>query len=296
MLSLSFTSIPLSGSFDDEQVDSSPSIVESVEAFVFVVTTSGEAGFGSNRDGVNGFSSTRGDTRQGLSLENNDIGFMGGSSEELVLPLASIVRAVSLLLSVSSSATISSVSLGGKMAFFLGRPRGRFAGVGASSESSFPSSRPESLSGALCITVEASFVVGAVAPPPPLRVLIRTFGRMSELAESVMTGTVGVGVVDIGLTGTGVTLLKLLLLLLLDVPFFSASVSGSSMIIQSELDPSSFSISRTLVMLLDVGIETGIGSTAGMEIGGADDVGCLRSSTEAGIAWRAAVRLGRGST
>lgn len=93
MVSLSFISISRNGSFDDEQVDSSPS-TESIEAIMFE-TTSGEAGFGSNRDGVNGFSSTLGDTRQGFSLENNDIGCIGGNSEELVLPLASIARDVS---------------------------------------------------------------------------------------------------------------------------------------------------------------------------------------------------------
>lgn len=275
-----FSPISRSGSFEDEQVDSSPS-TESAEAFV-VVTTSGEAGFGSNRDGVNGFSSTLGDTRQGLSLENKDIGFMGGNSDELVLPLASIVRAVSLLLSLSCvTSSAKSVSLGAIGTFFFGRPRGRFAGVGTSSESTFPSSRPESLSGAFCAIV-VSFVVGTV--PLPLRVLIRTLGRMSDSVESVETGAVGVGVVDTGITGTGVTLLKLLLLLLLEVPFFSASVSGSSMIMQSELDPSSFSISKTLVMLLDVGIIEGIGSIADMGIGSAEVKGCLRSSTEAGIA------------
>lgn len=95
-----------------EHVDSSMS-TESVVTLL-VVTTSGEAGFGSNLDGVSGFRSTLGDTRQGLSLYKADNGRMGGNSDELVLPLASKLKAiVSLLLSVScvsSSSIISSTS------------------------------------------------------------------------------------------------------------------------------------------------------------------------------------------
>lgn len=83
----------------------------------------------------------------------------------------------------------------------------------------------------------------------------------------------------------GVTLLKLLLLLLLDVPFFSANVNGSSMIIQSELDPPSFSSSRTLVMLFETdSAASGSGCITGTVTGGVGVVGFLLRSTEAGIA------------
>lgn len=210
---------------------------------------------------------------------------MGGSSDELVLPLASKLNAiVSLLLtvsSVSSSATISSVSFGATMTVLFGRPRGRLTGGGASSKSVLPSSKPESLSGGLWV-MTVSFGEG-VLPEPPLRVLIRTFVDGIAAVKSFITGklTAGVVVMDI----TGVTLLKLLLLLLLEVPFFSANVKGSSMIIQSELDPSSFSSSRTLVMLLDTGRSaSGIGCITGTATGELDVVGCLFKSTEAGIA------------
>lgn len=92
------------------------------------------------------------------------------------------------------------------------------------------------------------------------------------------------------------TLLKLLLLLLLDVPFFSANVNGSSMIIQSELDPPSFSSRRTLVILLETGsTASGSDCITGTATGGVGTVGFLLKSTEAGIACMAAVRLGRGS-
>lgn len=191
--SLRDNSTPFRGSFDDEQVDSSTSM-ESVDAMVVVLTTNGEAGgFGSSRDGVNGFSSTRGETRQGFSLENNDSGCIGGSSDELVLPFASKLRVnVSLLLSVScvsSSTTISSVSFVLARAVLLGRPRGRLAGGGASSRSGLPSSKPESLSGGFWLITVVSFGDGTV-PEVPLRVLMRTFVGGTVVGESLVIGTV----------------------------------------------------------------------------------------------------------
>lgn len=166
------------------------------------------------------------------------------------------------------------------MAGFFGRPRDRLAGGGASSMSGFPSSNPESLSGGLSV-VSISFVVGTFTAAP-LRVLMRTLVSGSGV-DSVVEGAVTVdSVVN---AGTGVTLLKLLLLLLLEVPFFSAKVKGSSMIMQSELDPPSFSNRRTLVMLLDTGGTTsGGGCITGAVTGGVGVVGCLFRSTEAGIA------------
>lgn len=111
---------------------------------------------------------------------------------------------------------------------------------------------------------------------------MRTFASGSAVNSIVEVTTPDDSVVT---AGTGVTLLKLLLLLLLEVPFFSANVKGSSMIMQSELDPPSFSSRRTLVMLLDTGGATsGIGCITGVVTGGVGVVGCLLRSTEAGIA------------
>lgn len=169
------------------------------------------------------------------------------------------------------------------VAVLYGRPRGRLAGGGVSSNSGLPSSKPESLSGRLC-GIAVSFVVGT-STPAPLRILMRTLVWGSAVVESVVVWTMAAGVIVIG--RTGMTVLKLLLLL--EVPFFSAKVNGSSMIIQSEFDPSSFLSSRTLVMLETGTVASGIGWITGTATGG------VLKSTEAGIALRAAVRLGRGS-
>lgn len=221
MLSLDLTSAPLSGSLADETDESSSSSSSSSDSTVDVDAgggggTRGEI-FSSSRDGVSGLSRTRGDTRTSLTPPPS------GSSVELALPLASTI--------------------------FFGRPRARLAGVGASSWSGLPSSRPESLSAGL----------GSLPPPAcgvwpaPLRVLMRTLGGRTMCEAAALLIEIEAGVTTVVLVALEGTLkLLLLLLLLLEVPFFSASVSGSSMIMQSELEPSSFSMRSTLVMLVAV--------------------------------------------
>lgn len=230
MLSRDLASAPLSGSLAEETDESSSSSSSSSADSTGVGLAREELSLSSNRDGVSAFRSTRGDTRTSLAPPS-----------ELAMPFASTTP--------SSGEPSSEFFRRGTI--FFGRPRARLAGVGASSRSGLPSSRPESLSAAFCVTVSL---------PPLLRVLIRTLGGRT-ICDTELTVVVVAGVV-VALDGT----LKLLLLLLLEVPFFSASVSGSSMIMQSELEPSSFSIRRTLVMLVATGgAAAGTGSVTGGE-------------------------------
>lgn len=288
-ISMGLSSVALSGS--NVELDVCPVSIGGIRETCVLGASTGEGEvLRSKREGVSGFSTIRGEIR--ISLESEKPGSMEGSSEELVLPLASTISSGSICSDGGPSEPFRNSSNSLRTMFtFFGRPRGRFAGVGTSSGSSFPSSKPESLSAAFCIV---SFVTG-VCVPAPLRVLIRPLGgRIIGIPDAAVvskgTGIIGADVIVAVVIVEGV--LKPLLLLLLEVPFFSASVNGSSMIMQSELEPSSFSSSNTLVMF-----EPTIagGSTTTGAIGGGTTVGFLRNSTDAGIACRAAARRGRDS-